>query len=685
MPGRDTILLAADDPLVAVRKKTLEEYGYTVIAAGSPKEIIEIIWKTEKIDLALMDRDLCDRDSAGADVVVKEKDIPVLFLYDDSGPEIPDNTEGINVYGYVARDSRSTILDASIRAALRLHRTKRTMEEHHGGTLRENEEGYRAIVEKIDEGIFVHDGAHYKYMNERVCDICGYAKEELYGMHLLDFIYPDDRDYVANIIRKRAAGERVPSPYRVRIIRKDGDMRHVEVAVAGMMYKNEFAFLVAVRDISGYVMVEMALQESEDRFRRLAENAREMIFRASLFDYRYEYVSPSSYDIVGYAPEDFYTGTINAEKMVHPDFAEYFREQKRRLLKGEVPELYEYKIIHRNGRERWLHAKCVLIPDENGQPAALEGIITDITDLKNLEEDLRMHRDHLGELVEERTRELRQEIKKRKEKEEQYLSLIESVKEWIWETDAGFSITYVSPRLTDILGYAPEEVIGRSPFDLMPEREGKRLQRLTRKVRNLISVEATAFHKQGQPYFIEINGRPFFDETGAALGFRGSCNDITERKILIDSLKKREQELASKSESLQEVNAALKVLFKQKEQDMRAFEENMVSNLRKMVLPYIGKMQKTVLDSKHKSYVDIIENNLNQIISPFLNRLASFNFTPREMEVVLLIKEGRTTKAMAEIMGVAPSAIDSHRNNIRKKFGLNKRKINLRTYIMSLT
>ncbi len=316
------------------------------------------------------------------------------------------------------------------------------------------------------------------------------------------------------------------------------------------------------RDITEGKQAEEALRESENRLRRLAENAPDLIYRMSLPDGKYEYVSPASYDMTGFTPEEHYNGTIDIKKAIHPDFAEYLDRQWKDLLRGEMPPFYEYKIIHRNGGERWLYQRNVLIRDESGSPVAIEGIVTDITDRKRMEEELKAHRDHLGELVAERTGQIRQEIARRKEKE---------------------------------------------------------------------------------------------------------------------------KELSVKSKALEEVNAALRVLLKQREEDRQELEGKFVSNVREMVLPYIQIIKKGQwLDPKHRAYLDIAETNLREIISPFLNTVRQLNFTPKEIEVSSLIKEGRTTKEIAELMSVAPSAVDSHRNNIRIKLGLNNKKANLRSYLLSL-
>ena len=108
-------------------------------------------------------------------------------------------------------------------------------------------------------------------------------------------------------------------------------------------------------------------------------------------------------------------------------------------------------------------------------------------------------------------------------------------------------------------------------------------------------------------------------------------------------------------------------------------------NLKKLILPYIEKMEKTKLNEKNATYLGIIKSNLTQMVSPFANRLSSkfFELTPSEIQIADLIKHGKTSKEIASLLNVSPKAISFHRGNIRKKLGLSNKKINLRSYLQS--
>ena len=162
--------------------------------------------------------------------------------------------------------------------------------------------------------------------------------------------------------------------------------------------------------------------------------------------------------------------------------------------------------------------------------------------------------------------------------------------------------------------------------------------------------------------------------------------DITERKMAEEVVKKREQELQLKSQSLEEANTALKVLLKHREEDKATLEEQVLANVKKLVLPYLEKLKGPRLDSSQRVHIEIIEAHLNDIVSPFLRNLSSayLSLTPREIEVATLVKEGKTTKEITRLLNISTTAVDFHRKNLRSKFGIKSKKTNLRSFLTSL-
>ncbi len=176
------------------------------------------------------------------------------------------------------------------------------------------------------------------------------------------------------------------------------------------------------------------------------------------------------------------------------------------------------------------------------------------------------------------------------------------------------------------------------------------------------------------------------DMNGLPVGMYIIARDMIKRKISQESLRKREQELADKSTHLEEVNTALKVLLKHREEDKTELEEKILANVKQLVIPYLEKLKRAKLTSRDAACIQIIETNLNNIISPFLTRLTLkySHLSSRETQVAHLVKEGKTTKEISELLGISPKAVDLYRGGIRRKLGLKNQKTNLKSYLSSL-
>ena len=165
-----------------------------------------------------------------------------------------------------------------------------------------------------------------------------------------------------------------------------------------------------------------------------------------------------------------------------------------------------------------------------------------------------------------------------------------------------------------------------------------------------------------------------------------SHEDITPIMQAQVNLRKKEEELLQQKKMLEESNVALKVLLEHREKDRQSLEENVLANVRKLVVPYVEELIYRKLDDRSRNLVEIIQQRLEEIISPFLNRLTSLNrmLTPKEIDVAALVREGRTSKEIAELLTITVSGVDFHRKQIRNKLGLTNQKSNLRSYLLSL-
>ncbi|MBI9092349.1 MAG: helix-turn-helix transcriptional regulator [Desulfobacterium sp.] len=165
-----------------------------------------------------------------------------------------------------------------------------------------------------------------------------------------------------------------------------------------------------------------------------------------------------------------------------------------------------------------------------------------------------------------------------------------------------------------------------------------------------------------------------------------SHEDITALKLAQEKLTLREKELEQKSTRLEEANAALGAILRQRDKDRKQLEQTVFQNLREKVLPNIQRLKSLSRTAASAGLMDLIEKGLQEVASPFLRHLTSLGttLTPQELQVATLIKEGKSTKEIAGILNLSPATINFHRRNLRKKLGLTNTETNLRTFLLSL-
>ncbi len=157
-------------------------------------------------------------------------------------------------------------------------------------------------------------------------------------------------------------------------------------------------------------------------------------------------------------------------------------------------------------------------------------------------------------------------------------------------------------------------------------------------------------------------------------------NELLEKRIV-----ERTKKLVETNKKLEEMNIALKVLLEKKEEHRNDHEKHLVFNVKQILEPYITRLRQTSLTKEQALLLLIIEQKLNEIVSPYQKSLSQkYGLTPTELQVIELIRSGKQTKEIADMLGVSKRTIDTHRHNIRKKLGILNKNINLHTYLTYL-
>ncbi len=390
-----------------------------------------------------------------------------------------------------------------------------------------------------------------------------------------------------------------------------------------------------------------------------SQHTQNIILEKSLVGYyivsegKFRIVNPTVVAYTGYSAKEL-VGR-NADFMIHPEDKKKLKKLGRELLAQNLASPHEFRIITKQGEVRWM-MEIIAPTFFEGKPAIL-GNSMNITERKTVEEKL-MQSEILYRAIFEMT----------------------GTSTVIIEDDK--TISLVNSEFEKLTGYRKEDAEGKMTWlDLVDEADHPWMLDIHQKRRinpnyNPRNYEFRLKDSRGRI-------RHLYHTAGLIPGTRkliSSSIDITE-------LKEKEEELTIKSQSLEDLNAALRVMLKQREQDREELEKTLLGNVKEFVLPYIEKLRNGRIENNDMTYVNLIESSLNEILSPFSRKLSArfTQLTPKEIQVANLIKDGKSSKEIAQLLNVSSGAIDVDRYRIRTKLGINNKKANLRSHLTSLT
>ncbi|MHB8093489.1 MAG: PAS domain S-box protein [Candidatus Aminicenantales bacterium] len=393
-PSAGSILLVEDEALIAMEQARLlreEGYGVSHVTSGE-KAIAAIRAQPEAIDLILMDIDL-GRGMDGARAareILKEHDIPVLFLSAHTEKEVVAKTEKITSYGYVVKDSGFTVLSASIKMAFKLHRALRELEKRERA-LRESQERFSKAFEHaaIGMALVLPDGRWLK-VNPSLCGIVGYSEKELLTKSFQDITHPDDLEADLDYFRRTLAGEIPNYQKEKRYFHKTGRIVWVRLSVS--LVRDDrgtpLYFICQIEDVTGSKKAEAVLRENERNFEqliRLAPIPMWFVNRKGVL----KYFNDRFLKTFGYTHEDIPT-VEEWRRRAYPD--EPYRRRvvesweaavKRAALTGADIEPIEGRVTCKDGAVRIIEISGIMIADD------LLQTFIDITDRKKAEDALR--------------------------------------------------------------------------------------------------------------------------------------------------------------------------------------------------------------------------------------------------------------------------------------------------------
>ena len=282
-------------------------------------------------------------------------------------------------------------------------------------------------------------------------------------------------------------------------------------------------------------LVDQVIISSRERYRSIVDSQKNYLCRLNI-SLEFTFVNQSYAEYLGSSPRQLIGKPYLP--LVHKSIQRSLFRHIKAILSGSSPITVDFKIVDHKGQSHWQQWYLQNILDENDNLFEIECVGYDVT----------LNKIHA------------EKIERKKEK---YRQLAEITSDWIWEVDKDGFYTYASPVVYEFLGYWPEEVIGKKPFDFMTKNEAERVEPLFRKAISeravLKAIENTNLHKDGSLVIFETNGVPIHDDSGNFIGYRGIDRNITARKIVERELEREKEKLKEALEKVRLLSGMLPI------------------------------------------------------------------------------------------------------------------------------
>ncbi len=416
----------------------------------------------------------------------------------------------------------------------------------------------------------------------------------------------------------------------------------------------------------------LQLKKSEEKFKTVADYAYNWEYWLSP-EITLLYNSPSCEGLTGYSPEDFLADPKLFLSIVHPDDRARVAEHRQcSCYTSEAANHIQLRVITKDGSLRWVAHSCQPVYNSEGHFLGRRASNRNITAQKHIEEQVRMS-------------------------EERLRLALDASSDGVWDKNLLSNEEYFGENWHHILGYTTQDVKQNALTWhklLHPDDKPKFMAAIDRHLNEdqttRYEVEVRVRNKAGGWQWYLARGKVVErSETGQALRIVGTYTDITKNKeneLELQSIKDSlEDKVLERTNEIHEVNVTLKVLLKKMERDKNNFEQQIAAQVEKLIDPYLEKLLQADLSVQHRIVLDMLAANFKDLTTTFTPAVSSLmnKLTPTEFQVANLVKHGKATKEIAEVMHLAPGTISIHRKHIRKKLDISQQGINLQAFLCS--
>ncbi|MBU0548958.1 MAG: PAS domain S-box protein, partial [Candidatus Omnitrophica bacterium] len=381
-----------------------------------------------------------------------------------------------------------------------------------------SEAKYRNLIENSIEGIGIIKDGFYIYANNALLEIFGHSSlDEFIKIPPVETLSPEYRTLFQDRMKKSENGIPVSPVCEYKIIRRNGEIRDVEVSSSKLLIDDQSYYQATFRDVTWRKNWEKALQESEAKYSSLVEQAQEgvVIIQNGVL----KFCNKAMSKITGYSLNEL----IGMDYLytIVPEYREIIKSKyEEDISQATTPGIFEIKNRRKDGTiiDIELTDSRIYYYDK---PAAM-CVLRDITERKKSQEALRAS-------------------------EQRFRDISENSLEFIWEIDPKGIYTYASPIIEKILGYKPEELVGKKHYyDFFHPEDRDEIKKITAEIikenKTFYEFYNRNVHKNGTTVWFSTSGIPMLDKEGKLIGYRGVDMDITQRKKIEKTLEKERQE-----------------------------------------------------------------------------------------------------------------------------------------------
>jgi PAS domain S-box-containing protein len=532
------ILIVDDQPLeLDLLREILDLQGYQCSIFSRGKETLNYLETQPLPHLILLDIKMPELDGYEVCKQIKSnpitQDIPVIFISGET--DIDDQLKAFQVGGvdYVTKPFFPHEVLARVKTHLQLSKIQRELKQ----TKADLEAQFKQTTYSYDQ--VCRDLANFKYaldqtaivsmtdtfgniiyVNDKFCDICGYSRDELMGKNhrILKSGYHKN-EFFTELWETISQGKIWRGVIKNKA--KNGDYYWGNTTIIPLVNSEgkPQQYLAIKTNVTQQKLTESALLESQKQLQEAQALARIGSWELNL-QTNTLFWSDEIYIIFEIDSKQFGANYETFLDLIHPEDRAKVNQVYLDSVNNKTPYQITHRLLMNDGRIKYVQEHCQTFYDENGNPLKSIGTVQDITEYYQIQQALT-------------------------ESEQRFRSVVELANEWIWEADLNGVFTYFSPKVADNIGLKPEELIGKSLFEIIPPEDVPEMWLIWQ---NLIQ-ESKPFHRikeyrlkaLAQPIVLETRGMPIFDSHGKIKGFRGVEHNVTEKLRAEQLLRESEQ------------------------------------------------------------------------------------------------------------------------------------------------